>query len=324
MSVPARIFRSLAEFAETGRRRRGIALGVFDGVHAGHRRILGDLVASSDREGLDATLAITFHPHPLSLVRPERAPALIMTVEERVEELAMSGVDEVLLLPFTRELAETEHERFAVETLVGELGLALLVVGYDFHFGKGRRGTAESMAALGEGQGFKVKVITPCYEGGRIVSSTHIRESIAAGKMEAVRRALGRPYLLSGEVVRGKGLGTGLGVPTANLSAPPADKLLPPCGVYLASTRIDGIVHSGLLNLGWAPTLRGEFGAELHLIDFSGSLLGKYLQVELLQWFRPERHFSGAAALLAQIGEDLRRAREILAAGGSPPPGDGD
>jgi riboflavin kinase/FMN adenylyltransferase len=315
-----RIHRSIADLAGSPAPRRGITLGVFDGVHGGHRRILADLIASGDRAGLEATLAITFDPHPLSLLRPDLAPRLITTVEERLGELVAAGLDEVLLLPFTRELAETDYDRFTAETLVGKLGLELLVVGYDFHLGRERSGTAESMAALGETLGFKVKVITPHYLDGRIVSSTHIRQSIAAGDMEAVRQALGRPYRLSGRVVSGRGLGRGLSFPTANLISPPPEKLLPPCGVYLAATEARGERRFGLLNLGWAPTLKGEFGAELHLLDFSGDLLGELLQVDFLQMFRPERKFPDEEALRAQIEADVGRARAILAGDGG---GDG-
>ncbi len=311
-----RIYRSLGEIVDKPAGGRGVSIGVFDGVHVGHRRILDELTASSALAGLDRSLAITFDPHPLSLVRPANAPQLILSIDERLEALSRCGIDEVLLLPFTRELAETDYEKFVAYTLIAKLGLALLVVGYDFHLGRGRRGSAEAMAALGETAGFIVKVITPHYLDGRIVSSTHIRQSIGEGDMEAVREALGRCYRLSGEVIRGRGLGSGLSFPTANLSPPPPEKVLPPCGVYLAEALVEGERRHGLLNLGWAPTLKGEFGAELHLLDFSGNLLGRQLEVELLQWLRPEKKFPDAEALVAQIGEDVARARALIDARG--------
>lgn len=312
-----RVHRSLAELLPA---RRAVAVGIFDGVHAGHRRILGALLEAKARQGLDAALAVTFWPHPLALLRPESAPPLLLTLEERIAALAAAGLDALLVLEFTPALAATDYADFTQETLVGALGMAQLVAGYDFHLGRGRAGSAEAMAALGERLGYRVEVVTPCYENGRIVSSSHVRAELAAGNLEAVRRALGRPFPLTGRVEKGAGRGTPLGFPTANLAPPPPEKLLPPLGVYLVRARWAGESASrpGLLNLGLAPTVRGQLLPELHLLDWSGDLLGTEVQVEVLEWLRPEKRFPDLEALKAAIAADVAAARRRLAAGDFP------
>ncbi len=297
--------------------RRAITLGVFDGVHAGHRRILAALTAAARRRRLDAALALTFWPHPLALLRPERAPGLLLTLEERVAALAATGLDELLVLEFDAELAATDYADFARERLVGALGMQQLVVGYDFHLGRGRGGSAEALAALGEHLGYRVEVVTPCYSDGRIVSSSHIRADLAAGRLDAVRAALGRPFPLTGRVEAGAGRGAPLGFPTANLAPPPPEKLLPPLGVYLARCRwpAQDSWLPALLNLGLAPTLRGRFVPELHLLQPPGELRGLELQVEILEWLRAEERFPGLDALKAAIAADVAEARRRLAAG---------
>jgi len=300
--------------------RRAVTLGVFDGVHAGHRRILGALGAAKRREGLASALAVTFWPHPLAVLRPERAPGLLLTLEERVAALAATGLDELVVLEFTAEVAGTDYADFARETLVGALGLRRLVVGYDFHLGRGRAGTAEALAALGETLGYRVEVVTPCYSDGRIVSSSHIRADLTAGRLAAVAAALGRPFPLSGRVEPGDGRGAALGFPTANLAPPPPEKLLPPLGVYLVRCRwLAGQAwQPGLLNLGLAPTLRGRFVPEVHLLVGSVDLGGRELQVEILEWLRAEQRFPDAEALKTAIAADVATARRRLAAGSFP------
>ncbi|MBN2172225.1 MAG: riboflavin biosynthesis protein RibF [Candidatus Krumholzibacteriota bacterium] len=310
-----RVYQDLASLRAEGPRRRAAALGVFDGVHRGHARILDALGAAVAREGLDESLVITFDPHPLAVVRPERAPRLLCTLDERLAALAGCGIETALVLPFTADLAATDYARFAREILVEALGVRFLVAGYDFHLGRGRRGSAEDMAVLGESLGFRVEVVTPCYADGRVLSSTRIRDDLAAGRLDAVREALGRPFRISGRVVRGRGRGRTLGFPTANLAPPPPEKLLPPAGVYLVSARPEGEIRAGLMNLGWAPTLKGEWGPEVHLLDWAGDLYGRTMDIDVWQWLRSEERFSDSEALAARIREDLARARRILASG---------
>ncbi len=295
-----------------GIKERAVTLGVFDGVHRGHARILSAARAAGSKLGLAGTLALTFWPHPLALIRPDQAPRLILSLEERLAALAAAGLDEVLVLDFDAALAATPYDIFTREILIGDLGMRALTAGYDFHLGKGREGSAEAMAALGEKLDFRVEVVTPCYRNGKIISSTWIREDLAAGRMEAVTEALGRPYSMSGRVEKGAGAGRGLGFPTANLASSPPEKLLPPPGVYLVSTACEGRRTHGLMNLGWAPTLRGSFKAEVHLLDWSGDLYGEELQVDVLQWIRGEAVFSGAVALQEAVASDIKEARRRL------------
>jgi riboflavin kinase/FMN adenylyltransferase len=295
-------------------RRRAVTVGVFDGVHRGHRRILAALLGAARRRHLDATCAITFWPHPMALLRPERAPGLLLTLEERIAALADTGLDELLVLPFDRDVAGTDYTDFARDTLVGAAGMVQLVAGYDFHLGRGRAGSAEAMAALGESLGYRVDVVTPCYVDGRIVSSSRIREDLAAADLAAVADALRRPFPLTGVVEEGSRRGRALGFPTANLAPPPPEKLLPPRGVYLVRARWAGGSADGLLNLGDAPTLRRAFLPEVHLLDGAWDLYGQTLHVDILERLRDEKRFPGPEALKAAIAADVAEARRRLAA----------
>lgn len=304
------IYRGLDEIPET-LRSRSLAIGVFDGVHRGHAKILEALRASVKPRELDSSLVLTFQPHPLSLIRPESAPGLLFTLEERLRLLGSLGIDEALVLPFTRELAARSYEDFTREILLGRLGMRRLIAGYDFHLGAGRTGTAEAMTSLGEKLGFRVQVVTPIYAEGQLISSTTIRRDLAAGDMGAVTRMLGHPFRISGRVVHGQGRGRALGFPTANLEPISTEKLLPPRGVYRVLARWDeGESRQGLLNLGRAPTLRDRFVAEVHLAGFRGDLYGKFLELDVLQWVREERRFSDPESLSRQISEDLQILEE--------------
>lgn len=307
-----RVYRDPGELAAAGDRRRSVTVGVFDGVHRGHARITRATREAAARHELDSSLALTFWPHPLALVAPERAPSLILDLDERIAALADTGLDELLVLPFDDALAATPFPDFTRDLLVATLGMRQLVAGYDFHLGRGRAGNAEAMAVLGEALGFRVEVVTPCYLDGRIISSTRIRDDLAAGRLDDVARALGRPYTLGAVVESGEGRGAGLGFPTANLRPPGDEKLLPPPGVYLVSAEVEGERSFGLLNLGWAPTLKGRFTPEIHLLDRSVDLRGQHLQCDVLQWIRAEKTFSGPEALQAAIAEDVAEARRRI------------
>jgi len=308
-----RLYRTLEEAGCQAIRDRGLALGVFDGVHQGHTKILDALKGAVLAQGLDSAMAVTMHPHPLAVLRPERAPKMILSLGERLQELRRHGLDEVLVLEFTASLAATAYESFTRDILQGILGMRLLVAGYDFHLGRNREGSAENMAALGERLGFRVQVVTPCYLDDGIISSTRIRSDLTAGRIEAASRALGHPYVLSGRIVPGQGKGRLLGFPTANLAPFPEEKVLPPAGVYLVRSHLEGAHFAGLMNLGWAPTLRNSFQAEVHLLDFAGDLVDHEMEFAVIKRLRSERRFPDAAALALQIREDVAQARKILA-----------
>jgi riboflavin kinase / FMN adenylyltransferase len=293
--------------------RRGLAIGVFDGVHIGHRKIIRTLTDLVTGSSLTESLAITFDPHPLSLVRPQDAPPLILSLDDRLAELERLGLGAVAVLPFDARLAATPWEQFTEELLVGEMQMGHLVVGYDFHLGRGRAGSAEDMATAGQEHGFKVQVVSPCYLDGQIVSSTRIRRDLAAGRMAEVSRALGRPWRMLGTVSRGTGIGRQLNFPTANLPLDPRDHLVPAVGVYLVRTTVAGQDHWGVMNLGWAPTLKNRYGAEIHLLDYQGDLYGKIMEVKVLEHIREEIRFSGPDELRQNIQNDVIQARRLIA-----------
>lgn len=293
-------------------RRRAIAIGVFDGVHIGHRKIIGDLLAAREAGQFAAALVLSFDPHPLSVLGKGAPPRLLTSPGRRSRELLKLGVDEVLMLPFSRELAAMPYGDFTRDILVARLGIGHLVAGHDFHIGQGGDGSAAAMAKLGESLGFGMETAAPVQIGEETVSSSGIRIDLSEGRLDAVSEKLGRPWSLAGQVVEGSGRGRLLGFPTANLQLDLPDPALPPAGVYLVRVLIDGQRRDGLMNLGLAPTLRGSFCAEVHLIDRQEDLYGRDMQVEVLQAIRPERAFPDADSLAARISEDLKLARALL------------
>ncbi len=295
-----------------------LAIGVFDGVHLGHQRLLRALTSRA-REAGARSLAMTFHPHPGAVLDPANAPALLTPLDERERLIAAQGVEALVVLPFTAELAHVPAEEFAAGWLAGRIRPASVFVGYNFTFGHRGRGTPDVLARLGAELGFSVEVIPPVRIDGRAVSSTDIRRAVREGRLAAAARALGRPYSLAGKVVPGDGRGRALGLPTANLAVP--DGLCwPAAGVYAVQVDVgEGRLHPGVANIGWRPTFGGRPGEgrevlEVHLFDFSGNLYGRALRVAFVARLREERRFPSAAALRAQVAEDAAAARRLLAA----------
>lgn len=295
-----------------------LAIGVFDGVHLGHRRLLHKLTAKA-REAGARSLAMTFHPHPQAVLDPGNAPLLLTTLEDRERLIAALGVEVLLVLPFSAELARVPAEDFAVRWLAARIRPARVFVGYNFTFGHRGQGNPELLVRLGTGLGFETEVIPPVRVGGQVVSSTGIRRDVQAGRVEAAARFLGRPHLLPGTVVPGEGRGRNLGFPTANLAVP--DGLCwPAAGVYAVQVEVgDRRVHQGVANVGWRPTFGGRAGEgqavlEAHLLDFSGDLYGRSVRVAFLTRLRDERRFPTAAALRAQVAEDVAAARRLMEA----------
>lgn len=295
-----------------GRRRTTVTVGTFDGVHRGHQEVLREIVRrahAADR----ASVLVTFEPHPLEIVAPERAPRLLTTPEEKLELWPLFELDYVHVLPFTPALREMSPDRFVREVLVDRLRVGELVIGYDHGFGKDRKGDVETLRRLAEELDFQVDVVGPVAVESEAVSSSAVRGAVESGDLEAAARGLGRPYSVLGGVVRGAGRGRELGFPTANL-VPGRRKCLPPPGVYAARVEIEGRDWSAMANLGTRPTFGDtRAGLEVHLLDWQGEeLYGMWLRVEFVERLRDVRRFAGAAELAAQLGEDLRRARAAL------------
>lgn len=298
-------------------RHRGCVatIGNFDGVHRGHQAVLARLAEEARRYRLPATV-ITFEPQPLEYLRPQAAPARLTELRSKLQALQDHGVDRVLCLRFGQQLAETPAETFIDELLVERLGVRFLMVGDDFRFGHGRRGDYAMLQAAGEWQGFAVERMPTVLDGGVRVSSTGIRQALAAGELAQAARLLGRPYRICGRVVRGQALGRQLGYPTANIAfhRPP-----PPLeGIFVV--RVGGLdrPRSGVASIGTRPTVNGTRTLlEVYLFDFSGNLYGRHLDVEFLQRLRSEQRFDSLEALRAQMDLDAAAARDYFSAFGA-------
>jgi len=289
-----------------------VTIGNFDGVHLGHQQLFATVVQKA-RAIHGTSIAITFDPHPLQVLLPGGIK-LISTCEQKTELIEMSGIDVLLIVPFTREFAATSADEFVSSLLVGRLGVKELVVGYDYAFGKGRSGNIDFLRKQGEIHGFPVTVVDAFYVRGQLVSSTRIRELIREGEMSAARELLGRFYQIRGTVQIGKQRGGPvIGFPTANLQFDKED-LVPKHGVYVTQVICNGKCYGGILNIGYNPTFGEErLVAETHIFDFSEDIYGKPIKVNLLKFLRSERKFSGPAELAEQITKDVAIAKKVLA-----------
>lgn len=289
-----------------------VTIGNFDGVHLGHQLLFAEVVQRAYRQQ-GTSVAITFDPHPLQVLRPEGIK-LISTCAQKIELITHAGIDVLVIVPFTMQFAATSAVHFVDDILVRRIGVKELVVGYDYAFGKGRTGNIEFLRQQGQEKGFPVTVVDAHYENGMLVSSTKVRELVAKGRMADARKLLGRYYQIRGEVQLGKQRGgREIGFPTANLHLD-AEDLLPRIGVYVCQVICDGVCYGGVLNIGYNPTFGEEkLVAETHIFDFNQNIYGKPIKVNLLHYLRGEQKFSGVHELAAQIGKDVLQAREVLA-----------
>ena len=290
-----------------------VTIGNFDGVHLGHQFLFSEVVGKAYKNN-GTSIAITFDPHPLKVVRPEIGIKLISTSEQKIELIELANIDVLLLIPFTKEFAATPAEQFVDDILIGTLGVRELIIGYDYAFGKGRSGNIEFLKEQGAQKGFNVTVVEPYYVDEMLASSTKVRELVNQGRMRDVRKLLGRYYQIRGEVILGKQRGgTLLGFPTANLHISEED-LCPRHGVYVSQVVYDGKCYGGVLNIGYNPTFGGDcISAETHIFDFNEDIYGKPIKINLLQFLRDERKFSGPDELVSQITQDIEQAKSVLA-----------
>lgn len=291
--------------------RRAVAVGVFDGIHLGHRQVLARLRQRATESGLEAGV-LTFDPHPLAVVAPDRAPAMLTGIEHRLELLGGLQVDVTAVLTFDDVVREWSPTAFVTETLASALAADLVVVGEDFRFGKDRTGHVGLLRELGRDLGFETEIV-PLVGGNQPVSSSRIREKVAAGDVTGAAAALGRPHELWGEVIAGDGRGRSIGVPTANLAIP-GGMAVPGSGVYAATAgRAADEVIPAVVNIGIRPTFGGRVETvEAHLLGFDGDLYGETLRVRFVARIRDEQRFDGIEALVAQIREDIEVAKEML------------
>jgi len=289
-----------------------IALGMFDGVHLGHQHVVRQAVL--DARALGARpVAVTFDPHPLAVVRPDRAPRLLQTPAQRLRALAGLGIDAALLLHFDGGLAQITGDEFIRRLAAGFGRLRSVTVGQGFHFGHNRSGNVPLLRDLGRPLGFVTHAVAPIHIGSERVSSTRIRTALREGRLGVVAELLGRPYALAGVVMPGRRLARQLGYPTANIDVGGLE--LPPYGVYAARARVEGRDHRAVLNLGLRPTVEsGETvpRLEVHLFDYAGDLYGKELEAELVHMIRPEKRFASVEALREQMARDVVAAGQTL------------
>ncbi len=289
-----------------------ITVGTFDGVHRGHWKVLQRLEEAAEADGLISVL-VTFDPHPLKIVRPEIAPRLLTTPNEKKEILTLSGIDYAVFLPFTRSLSRYLPEEFIRDVLLERFALKRLVVGYDHGFGRERSGDAETIKAIGARYGFAVEIMEPVLMNDHAISSSRIRAAVEDGNMEIAAKGLGRPYSLSGVVVHGEGRGRTLGFATANVNVSQGDKLLPRDGIYAVRAAMRRYQGPGLLHLGPRPTFKGSPpSVELHLLDFDGDVYGQLVRVEFLTRLRDVQPFASAGELVEQMRRDREKAIEFF------------
>ena len=300
------------------------AIGIFDGVHRGHQAILRRAVRRA--KAIRGTpMAITFEPHPLAVLAPQYVPTMLLSLNQRLNGFAASGIRLALVVPFTQSFSRWSPEAFVRRVLVERLRVREVVVGHDFGFGVGRSGSIDTLKAFGREFGFRVHVAPPFRLSGKRISSHQIRSIIQKGRVEQAARLLGRPPTVVGRVVRGEGRGAKLGFPTANIEEVEAG-VLPPVGVYAVRVRVDGAActYAGMANLGFRPTFTRSFPRkresdprfreddkpllEIHLFGVKHPLYGRRLEVAFLNYLRPERRFPSPQALARQLARDARRA----------------
>ena len=288
-----------------------LALGNFDGMHRGHLKIIERVRRGAEERG-STSVAMTFDPHPSKIVRPDKAPPLLMTHDQKLEALARGGMHGVAIVRFTPELAKWDPEAFVRSVLVEWLHVAEVWVGANFLFGHDRSGNFSLLRSLGARYGFRAEKIDPVRYKDFVVSSTRVRRLIAEGRVDEAGALLGHYYAVDGTVVQGQKRGRDLGFPTANVCA--ENELVPPAGVYATTVSIDGTAHPSITNIGTRPTFEsaGENVIETHVIDFDKDLYGSRIRIGFVQRLRDEKKFDGIDALKTQIASDRMRAKDLF------------
>jgi len=292
-------------------RRPVLALGNFDGLHRGHLKILDQVRNRAIDVGGTSTI-LTFDPHPSRIVRPDKAPTLLMTKDQKLEWLGETGIDGVAVVRFTPEMSRWDPAEFVETVLVEWLCVSEVWVGANFLFGRNQSGNFRLLREFGARLGFRVEKVDPVRYKEFVVSSTRIRRLITEGQVDEAGALLGHHYVIEGEVVRGAQRGQREGVPTANLQT--ANELLPSDGVYATTITVDGVIHASVTNVGVRPTFEaaGERVVETHLFDYDGDLYGMHVRLAFVQRLRAEQAFPDAAALRRQIETDCTDARALF------------
>ncbi len=290
-----------------------VTIGTFDGVHIGHRKILKRLIDYGRDNELTSTV-LTFFPHPRMVLQKEAGIQLINTIEERKQILYNTGIDRLVVHPFTREFSRLKAQEYIEEILVKKLNVAHVIIGYDHRFGRNRTADITDLKKFGRQFDFSVEEISKQDVEEVAVSSTKIRKALDNGEIEKANKYLSKPFILTGTVVSGRGLGKGFGYPTANLKIEESYKLIPANGVYVVKTILEGKTLYGMMNIGTNPTVGGkERTIETYFLDFDQDLYGKKLQIEVLSHLRKEVNFDSTEKLVEAMQNDEKIARQYLA-----------
>ena len=289
---------------------RSITIGVFDGVHRGHQRILGHALARGAHFGAKSTV-VTFDPHPVKVLHRETEHPILMSLPHRLRQFEKAGIRETLIVRFNRAVSKISHEKFLKEILLKKLGMVSLSVGYDFCFGRAGEGNIPYLKQMSARLGFDFAVVPPLKIGRQIISSTRIRQSIEKGELARAAKMLGRPVSVYGTVIYGRGRGKSIHFPTANLN--PHHETLPPSGVYSAWGYLNGRKLKGIIHIGARPTFQDkERSLEVHFLDFYENIYGKELELVFVSRLRSTRRFSSPEELAAAIQKDAEKALQTL------------
>ena len=291
-----------------------ITIGNFDGVHIGHQALFHEVIERAD--AIDGTsIAMTFEPHPIRVLKKNNHPPLITLYEQKTELIEQAGIDVLICIPFTLEFASLPAEAFIKDLLVAKIGMQAIIVGEDYTFGKNREGDLTVLKSYASQMGYEVIVadwIKAVRNVSDRISSTKIRELVMAGEVEPARKMLGRHYQIRGLVVKGRDRGAKLlGVPTANIKL--QDELCPKTGIYAVTVDYNNRLYKGVANIGYSPTFDdNEFSVEVHLLDFAENIYGEKIRINFLQRIRNEKKFANISELKEQIKQDIKTAHEIL------------
>jgi riboflavin kinase/FMN adenylyltransferase len=295
-----------------------VTIGTFDGLHMGHQKVLNRLIDFARSHGGESVV-FTFYPHPRLVIAPhETNLRLLTTLNEKKDLFARSGIDHLIIFPFTKEFSQLTYSEFVEQILVEKMHTHCLVVGYDHRFGKNREGGFEYLQNCAEKFGFEIEKLDVLLVDEAHVSSTHIREALENGNVALANKFLGYQFTLHGTVVEGERVGRKLGFPTANIEASDPHKLIPGYGVYAVEVMISGKKYGGMLNIGSRPTFNKNAdnrSIEVHIFDFSGDLYNKEITLIFVGKIRDEQKFSGVEALTEQLKKDKVAAQKILTAG---------
>lgn len=306
-----KVYQSLAEFNTLN--CAVATTGTFDGVHLGHKKILSQLVQTAHKVGGESVL-LTFSPHPRLVLQPDIELQLLTSLEEKIGLLEQTGLDHLIIHPFTKEFSRTPSLEFVREILVNQLGVKQLVIGYDHHFGRNREGSFHHLKEFGPIYGFEVEEIPALDIDAVNISSTKIRTALIEGNVELATTYLGHPYIIGGEVIKGDQIGRSIGFPTANLDINFQHKLIPADAVYAGYVRLNGEHHKAMANIGRRPTVgSNRRSVEIHLLDFQGDLYGQHLHFAVGHRLRDVMNFKSLDALKTQLALDKEDALSKLA-----------